>query len=74
MRLNCCNENLNKLITNKCSAEEKMNTQKLIETLTSDIFRATRSLSDNDYIEVLEGVAENLDDAVTAKKEEQRNQ
>ena len=24
MRLNCCNENLNKLITNKCSAEEKM--------------------------------------------------
>ena len=51
-----------------------MDTQKLIETLTSDIFRATKSLSDSDYVEVLEGIAENLDDAVNAKKEELGNQ
>jgi hypothetical protein len=35
-RLNCCNENLNKLITNKCSAEEKMDNEEIYKRLISD--------------------------------------
>ena len=45
MRLNCCNENLNKLKTNKCSAEEKMELQDAIEREA-----ANREMSSSEFI------------------------
>jgi ASC-1-like (ASCH) protein len=56
MRLNCCNENLNKLKTNKCSAEEKMDYDKIKEgdkvkftqevLMEGEIFKVCQSYKD----------------------------
>lgn len=43
----------------------------LIEKLTTYVEGQTSTLSDADYLEVLEGVSSNLDMSVAAKREEQ---
>lgn len=50
-----------------------MDNQELIDELTERIERKTRDLSDEGYIEVLEGISANLDASVQAKREELEN-
>ena len=52
---------------------KKRTNDDIADELTRDVENATRDLSDEDYIEVLETVSSNLDSSVEAKRQEQRS-